>query len=206
MRKKSHVYLAQFIADQVEWEELKAHRKAFLLGSILPDCVPSFLTRRHTIDECFELMMSLMDDIYDTRKHNRAQMRRLCRNLGQVTHYVADFFTYPHNKEYPGSMKQHCHYENWQKLAIRKYLRSEEAQYDRAEVMEFDSTESIGAYIRELHAKYSGEERGVDHDISYIVQINVQIVEALINLFIFEKGIDIPSESDKISTVANVCV
>ena len=48
MRKKSHILLAKYLADQMEVSEsLQSHRKAFCLGSILPDIRPSFLTKKH---------------------------------------------------------------------------------------------------------------------------------------------------------------
>ena len=48
MRKKSHILLARYLADQMQTTaSLQSHRKAFCLGSILPDIKPSFITRRH---------------------------------------------------------------------------------------------------------------------------------------------------------------
>ena len=56
MRKKSHILLARYLADQMPTNEsLQSHRKAFCLGNILPDIQPSFITKRHeyfgTFDE-----------------------------------------------------------------------------------------------------------------------------------------------------------
>ena len=56
VRKKSHILLARYLADQMPANEsLQSHRKAFCLGNILPDIQPSFVTKRHeyfgTFDE-----------------------------------------------------------------------------------------------------------------------------------------------------------
>lgn len=56
MKKKSHISLAGYLLCNSEIEELQEHRKAFYLGSILPDCVPSFFTRKHRIDTTFEIL------------------------------------------------------------------------------------------------------------------------------------------------------
>ena len=66
MRKKSHILLARYLADQMQTTaSLQSHRKAFCLGSILPDIKPSFLTKRHeffgTFDEIKDRMRELME-------------------------------------------------------------------------------------------------------------------------------------------------
>lgn len=53
MRKKSHVLLAQYLANNNTAMNLQAHRKAFCLGSILPDMKPSFLTTKHEFQGTF---------------------------------------------------------------------------------------------------------------------------------------------------------
>ena len=37
MRKKSHISLATYLIGELESEQLDRHKKAFYLGSILPD-------------------------------------------------------------------------------------------------------------------------------------------------------------------------
>ena len=53
MRKKSHISLAKYIVDSLEEQDLVKHKKAFYLGSILPDCKPSFLTVKHEMEGTF---------------------------------------------------------------------------------------------------------------------------------------------------------
>ena len=43
MRKKSHISLARYIVANTKDEELKKHKLSFYIGSILPDCKPSFV-------------------------------------------------------------------------------------------------------------------------------------------------------------------
>ena len=56
MRKKSHISLAQYIVKDMEVPVMMDHRKAFYLGSILPDCKPSFLTQRHEFEGTFDMV------------------------------------------------------------------------------------------------------------------------------------------------------
>ena len=62
MRKKSHILLARYLADQMQTTaSLQSHRKAFCLGSILPDIKPSFITRRHEFYGTFEDVKNRMN-------------------------------------------------------------------------------------------------------------------------------------------------
>ena len=66
MRKKSHILLARYLADQLTVDEsLQSHRKAFCLGSILPDIRPSFVVKKHeyfsTFGEIQEKMLQLVE-------------------------------------------------------------------------------------------------------------------------------------------------
>ena len=45
MRKKSHVSLANHMLDGLKDEVLVSHSRMFQFGSLLPDLVPSFLTK-----------------------------------------------------------------------------------------------------------------------------------------------------------------
>ena len=56
MRKKSHISLAKFLIHNHKEHQLSKHKKAFYIGSILPDIKPSFFTRKHTFEETFDIL------------------------------------------------------------------------------------------------------------------------------------------------------
>ena len=97
MRKKSHMSLSMYLVDSMDSELLENHKKAFIMGSILPDCKPSFVTTKHNIDETFDIVCRFIDELtVDTDGFKRISTA-YCRKLGEVTHYLADYFTFPHN-------------------------------------------------------------------------------------------------------------
>ena len=53
------------------------------------------------------MMRKLFDSV---QKQERIGIRK-CYHLGKLTHYVADAFTFPHNKKFCGSLKEHRRYE-----------------------------------------------------------------------------------------------
>ena len=126
MRKKSHLSLAVYLIDNMDSSLLINHRKAFLLGSILPDCRPSFVTTKHNMEETFDMVSDFISqltvDSHDYKRISTAYVRK----LGEVTHYVADYFTYPHNEVFDGNIKDHCIYEKNLKEALKSYIDSEQ--------------------------------------------------------------------------------
>ena len=55
MRKKSHISLTKGVVHGLSAEQRFGHRLSLYVGSILPDCTPSFLTRRHCIEDTFDV-------------------------------------------------------------------------------------------------------------------------------------------------------
>ena len=185
MRKKSHISLSRFLITNINKEELTSHRKAFYFGSILPDCIPSFVTRRHTFDDTFHIVQKEIEKILE--EHSLTDMidARFCRKLGVVTHYIADYFTFPHNKNYPGSLKDHCKYEKLLKHQLKEYVQRRDCcqyQMARDEESQFTTLEELFIYIEQIHNKYLMKLSEVKKDIVYIVETCVQVVDAILRL------------------------
>lgn len=181
MRKKSHISLAKYIVDSLGEQELMKHKKAFYLGSILPDCKPSFLTTKHEIQGTFS---KVQEEIFRLSEGRNVQnMRAYFRDLGQVIHYIADYFTFPHNAHYDGSLKDHCAYEEKLKKSLREYIRSGEAARNRAIAKTMDTPEAICNFIRNAHDSYMKLKSNVEADCKMIVALCHQVVEAIIQLF-----------------------
>lgn len=182
MRKKSHISLAKYIVDDVKVPELAAHRKAFYLGSILPDCKPSFLTQRHEFNKTFDMVQKEICELSGNRELVRRNARAYMRHLGEVIHYIADYFTFPHNETYEGSLKDHCYYEKNLKFYLRWYVQSGEAFRERLEERLFQTPEAIVAFIRNAHREYLSRKRNVEEDCRYIVRVCRQVVRAILYL------------------------
>ena len=112
MRKKSHISLARYIVNNMEDNDLKKHKLSFYIGSVLPDIKPSFVYKRHEMDGTYPDIRRHIERLSEGRKLvEKKKGRKYYMDLGQISHYLADYFTYPHNKIYPGSLKDHCSYE-----------------------------------------------------------------------------------------------
>lgn len=186
MRKKSHISLAKYIVDSLAEQDLQKHRKAFYLGSILPDCKPSFLTERHEIEETFPKLRQDLKKLVELQQASQINMRVFYRNLGEVIHYIADYFTFPHNSHYPGNLKDHCVYEKYLKYSLKAYIESGEATRNRVNIQKsvqnLGSVEAICDFIKNAHDAYIKLKNTVEEDCRQIVSLCHQVVEAVILL------------------------
>ena len=183
MRKKSHISLARYIVDSIEDKDLKKHRFSFYIGSILPDIKPSFLYKRHEIEGTYADIQRHIARLSEGKKLvEKKKNRKYYMDLGQISHYLADYFTYPHNKIYPGNMKAHCSYEEKLKRDLRSYLKSGEAAKERGEKLVFKNAENLCDFIRKSHNDYLERKHGVEEDIHQIVDVNYKALAGMMDL------------------------
>ena len=182
MRKKSHILVARYLADQMPVEEsLQSHRKAFCLGSILPDIKPSFLTRKHeyfgTIEEIKQKMRQLLEC-----RSGRVKERVYWRRLGEVMHYMADYFTFPHNINFTGNLYEHNKYEKHLKNHLKRYIESGAVKSMEVQPVCFGSFSELVEYIKGRHDRYLLKERNIAEDVQYILSICFQVIYGILHL------------------------
>ena len=183
LRKKSHISLAAYLIDSMRVDGLKEYKKAFYLGSILPDCIPSFITRKHNIQETFDILREEIRSITEDYDTERGMNGYFCRHLGVVTHYVADYFTFPHNHTFEGTMREHCAYEKELKHVFKEYVHSEEAVRIREKNGTFTTVEEICRFIKKMHEEYLSAIKVVKEDCMYIVELCHRVVDAILQIF-----------------------
>ncbi|MCI8673654.1 MAG: zinc dependent phospholipase C family protein [Lachnospiraceae bacterium] len=184
MRKKSHIRLARFIVAHTVYREFIRYRKSYYLGSILPDCTPSFITTKHNIDETFPMLKGEIRSL--TRHQNQEEFsdRYFTRHLGEVLHYLADYFTYPHNSIFTGNLKVHCSYEKQLKHRLREFLNSPDAVKTISnQIRPLNNTEEIIEYIVCRHRDYLKCEPSVENDCRYILETCFTVSEAIARLY-----------------------
>lgn len=182
MRKKSHISLGKYLVEASDIRELRKHRKAFLVGCILPDCKPSFITKRHEIQETYELVkdqIRMLSEDYNIMRFNQIFY---WRKSGEILHYIADFFTYPHNEIYEGTLRDHCKYENYLKHYMRYYLHSGRVLGHQGMPEQFSSVEDIYEYVEREHARYLAGNHGLGNDTSYIARVCLRVMAGMYQL------------------------
>lgn len=186
MRKKSHISLARYIVDSFNDADLRKHKFSFYLGSILPDIKPSFLYKRHEISGTFPTLQKNIKRLSEGKKAvEKKKGTKYYRDLGQISHYLADYFTFPHNDIYPGSLKDHCSYEERLKHDLRAFIKSGEAAKHVAaqeRVNNFHNAEALCNFIKKSHDEYIERKHDVEDDIRHILEVNYSAIEGILQL------------------------
>lgn len=180
MKKKSHISLAKYIIKNMQIEELTIHEKAFYVGSILPDCVPSFITRRHSIDETFYILRDEIRKVTEDYDIGKGMNSYYWRHLGVITHYIADYFTFPHNSIFTGTIKEHCYYEIDLMKSLKEYVQVQKPIYSQKS---FQTVDDICNFILEMHKKYLKAIKAVKVDCAYIVNLCYKVVSSILLFF-----------------------
>ena len=187
MRKKSHILLASFIADNLQANgaeelNLQQHRAAFILGSLLPDCKPSFLVTKHSYDVKSGDIERSIRRLTDGYEGENMPDGNYWKNLGEVIHYVADFFTSPHNSNYSGSMAEHCTFEGELKRTLKTMVNAGVINGYCFKDVHFESSAQLIYFLRGTHEEFMTEQRGVDDDIAYIACVTYLVTQGTIEL------------------------
>ena len=182
MRKKSHILLARYLADQLTVDEsLQSHRKAFCLGSILPDIRPSFVVKKH---EYFSTFGEIQEKMLQLVEHGplEGKERVYWRNFGEVLHYVTDYFTFPHNRTYTGSLYEHSQYEKILKQRLKICIKSGAAGAYVFRDVYFKNLEELTEFIQVSHTSYLRKKRNITEDIQYILMVCYQVIQGIVQL------------------------
>lgn len=182
MRKKSHISLAKYLVKSLSIEELTQHRKSFYIGSILPDCKPSFVTTRHEFFGTFDMVKDTISRLALESDPSFIFSSAYYRNLGEVTHYLADYFTFPHNITYTGNIKEHCAYEEQLKISLREYIKSGEAEKNIDNFKKFSSLDDLIDFIKKTHSEYLKFKRTIEEDCRFIVSLCHRVVAGILDL------------------------
>ncbi|MDO4276531.1 MAG: zinc dependent phospholipase C family protein [Eubacteriales bacterium] len=174
--------LARYLADQMPVaESLQSHRKAFCLGNILPDIRPSFLTKKHEFFGTFEEIQDKIKVLVENEP-GECKERVYWRQFGEVIHYMADYFTFPHNKTYTGTLIEHGQYEKALKKNLKTCIKSGEAHCHVKSAMCFENLSQLTEFIKTSHASYLRKKRNVAEDINYILNVCFQVIQGIFQL------------------------
>ena len=182
MRKKSHIILARYLVKESKDKELQKHKYAFYLGSVLPDIKPSFLYRRHEITRTFpDLQKRIKRLSAEHQAYKEPSDTKYYRHLGEVSHYLADYFTYPHNNKFNGGLREHCSYEEDLKKKLRQHIVSGKAASRKKKYIEFSAPEALFDFVEKTHQDYLSHQKTEEGDISHIITINSQVLNSITN-------------------------
>ncbi len=189
MDSRSHTNVARCLLDYIEQNQrVEFNRKAFYFGNLKPDLKGEYFNRnqRHYPSLMFDDVMDKIRDFVAQFTIEESGTRRFCEALGEICHYITDFFCYPHNDTiYEHGLLAHYIYEKRQGIRIKTHVNSEKFQ-DLAdgscETVSCD-TEALVSEIKEKHAAYTEQKKhNISDDVHHICAILVTLVSSIIHI------------------------
>lgn len=171
MRKKSHWRLADYLMGD---NEKPAIELMFKVGSVAPDFMLRSMIQGHSYDTTSHRVHRRIIKLEERGRWNLISAYR----LGYVTHYLADYFTAPHNMHGEFGFKAHCSFEKQQLHMLRGQLNQQ-----RELSKEYNEELDIMEYLDALHEEYMAQSPEVERDCDYIVNVTEQVVDHMFMLF-----------------------
>ncbi len=180
MQFSDHRTLALYLVDYSDNRELLKHRRAFVLGSLVPDINICTYVKGLLKGKPFKMHFTVNSEAAIRRKMRKLTEKKefTCLDyyrLGVLTHLLADTFTYPHNEIFPGTMIEHAEYE-------ARELHPAFKSASRGKILELDleREKNLWDLCCNAHKNYSKTEPSAQVDICYIVSVCGRVCEGLI--------------------------
>lgn len=180
MRRDSHKLLGQYIADKYLEGRSRLCVEAFKFGCIEPDINPATYIKGSRKVERLRGHNFLNAENYMRRsvaKLERKGVKGILSHyrMGKLVHYITDGFTFAHNAEFPGTLKDHTRYEHGLNNYFLDYLRSKEHSVK-------EGTHSLPAFsfIQHQHREYSRRPSEMAKDAEYAVATAFRVVANLL--------------------------
>jgi hypothetical protein len=168
----THVFISKALYQRYN-DLMKLEEKDFTYGNILPD-LPSKDRVHHTLENCLFTTLNKANILL-----NKKQSTKLYSvQLGEICHYICDFFCYYHfNESIHDKKLSHLLYE----MRLHHYIRK---NYPNKNYMVLASNKEprsdISTIILELRKEYSMKPKTMKNDIEYALYAMVWVCESLI--------------------------
>lgn len=171
MRKKSHWRLADYL---IRDHERPAIELMFKVGSVAPDFMLRSMIQGHSYETTAQRVERRIVKLEENGRWNLVSAYR----LGYVTHYLADYFTAPHNVHGEFGFREHCVFEKEQLRLLRCQLST---QWQSPK--QYEAQTDVMEYLRNQHDAYLEQIPEVANDCNYIVNVTEQVSYQMFSLF-----------------------
>lgn len=195
MDSVTHIRVANLLMDYVEQTcGVTFDQSGFLYGNLKPDLTGTYLKKRHNPSI---MMDEVMDKIRDfTKKYTIGAVNGhdLSVDLGEICHFMTDFFTYPHNDDiYDRNLLAHYIYEKRVGLVIRRRITEAKFEQWASPIIPPTSVDALISRISTMHNDYcaAGHRHGIDDDLIHICRATAMVVLSIINILYEE--VEVPA-------------
>lgn len=184
MKTEDHLFLGRYLSREFLNSKPVLYRNMFIIGGVLPDInlfsyfrgiITTGKFKGHNYENAEKYIRRSSQKLYERCKYNLLDWLR----LGKIIHYTADAFTFVHNNNFKGDLKEHIEYEKRLHLIFLKYFK--EVQ-NVPQVYRTYNTSAPFEYISELHRKYTEKDGEFINDIQNIYTVTLTTMNILTSL------------------------
>ena len=184
--------LYQLFAGKVELD-----KRAFQYGNIRPD-LPSVERNHHTLENCLSIVCDRVNQLMEEEK----SLEYFSVSLGEICHYVSDFFCYYHlNEEIHNKKMQHFLYE------LRLHHELFRIRFKKRYVIlpsSMQPRKDISSIILEMREVYLSQPQSMRRDIDYAFSSAVWICESIIYFMNYSYQLTKEAEQELCSLLVKV--
>ncbi len=188
MDSKSHTKVARTLLGYME-EKLgvRFDVSGFLHGNLRPDLRCEYVRRegRHYPSLRFEEVMQKIVDFTQTYKiRPDDNNRELSGDLGEILHYITDFFCFPHNDDiYHRNLFAHYIYEKHMTLLINKIISDKKYRTWVKELSVPFTVDALISRIRKLHEKYRTQVmHTIQDDVMHVCKVCTMVAMSIVSI------------------------
>ena len=174
METKNHLALAKYLVQETSDQMLDRYKNVFVLGNIMPDInLLTYFQGRHYTD--FTSVKKKIIQLLAKPFWNAADIYI----LGIITHYIADFFTRPHNQQYRVNLIDHYKYESTLCAVIKDCL---DHKPNRNRYNMPLKSEDLITHIETKHQEYLEIKTSPVDDCYFIISISTSMLHSVFTI------------------------
>lgn len=142
----------------------KINIASFVYGNVLPDLSFKYRITMHSKNVDWNKVLKIIEDISCNKEKIN---ENISVKLGILTHYLCDFFTFPHNEAFTKTIIHHEIYEQSQRLVLWGKLSQIWDECGKEINVELNSQRDIINYIEDMHSMYIKNSGDKNRDILF---------------------------------------
>ena len=189
----THKIVAKIVHDRIkEKYNVNLNLDKMLWGSIAPDILPYYKTKRHYFDESGDFIAREISKLiyfsrysYSEGNESKLFINYMSKKLGIIMHYLCDFVCYPHayRMTFIDNLRKHVRYEQDLALYARenKFLEENFRNVISCEDINFFENSDIKlekkvkAYLIKVIEEYKDSNHSFDNDLNFALNLSTNI-------------------------------
>lgn len=189
----THKIVAKIVHDRIkEKYNVNLNLDKMLWGSIAPDVLPYYKTKRHYFDESGDYIAREISKLiyfsrysYSEGNESKLFINYMSKKLGIIMHYLCDFVCYPHayKMTFIENLRKHVKYEQDLALYARDNKFLEESFRDVISCEDINFFENfdiklekkVKAYLIKVIEEYKDSNHSFDNDLNFALNLSTNI-------------------------------